>query len=154
MTDSSQRTILLVEDNADDEMLTLRAFRKSNLRNPIVVVRDGAEALDYLFSRGTHAGRDPYLQPQIVLLDIHLPKVDGLTVLRCIREDERTRLVPVVMLTSSTEERDLSGSYSLGVNGYVRKPMEVTAFIEAVRQLGLYWLLVNEPSPRAVRGAS
>lgn len=152
MNDPNQRVILLVEDNPDDELLTLRAFRKSNIRNPVVVVRDGAEALDYLFARGAHAGRDPNVLPQVVLLDIHLPKLDGLAVLRHIREDERTRLLPVVMLTSSNEERDLSGSYELGVNSYVRKPVDVTAFFDAVRQLGMYWLLINEPSPRAPRG--
>ncbi|MDY7230281.1 response regulator [Hyalangium rubrum] len=153
MNEINQRVILLVEDNPDDEVLTLRALRKSNIRNPITVVRDGAEALDYIFIRGAHAGRDPSIQLQVILLDIHLPKVDGLTVLRRIRESEHTRLLPVVMLTSSNEERDLDGSYELGVNSYVRKPVGVTDFFEAVRQLGMYWLILNEPLPRNTRGA-
>jgi CheY-like chemotaxis protein len=152
MIDIHQRVILLVEDNADDEVLTLRALRKSNIRNPIAVARDGAEALDYIFVRGVHAGRDPHIQLQVVLLDMHLPKLDGLAVLRHIRENERTRLLPVVMLTSSNEEQDLQGSYQLGVNSYVRKPVGVTEFFDAVRQLGVYWLVLNAPSPRAVRG--
>ena len=148
MNDFHQRTILLVEDNSDDEVLTLRAFRKINIRNPVVVVRDGAAALDYLFARGVYQGRDVSERPQVVLLDVHLPKLDGVAVLRQIREDERTRTLPVVMLTSSNEERDLSGCYQLGVNSYVRKPVDVASFFEAVRQLGVYWLLLNEPSPR------
>ena len=148
MSEFDQRPILLVEDNQDDEVLTLRAFRKSNIRNPVVVARDGAEALDYLFGRGAYSDRDMSIQPQVVLLDVHLPKLDGLEVLRHIREDERTRLLPVVMLTSSNEERDLSGSYHLGVNSYVRKPVDVTSFFEAVRQLGMYWLVLNETSTR------
>ncbi|WP_224363041.1 response regulator [Hyalangium versicolor] len=152
MTEAQNRVILLVEDNPDDELLTLRALRKSNIRNPIVVVRDGAEAIDYIFVEGTHANRDPYIQIQVILLDIHLPKLDGLAVLSRIREDERTRKLPVVMLTSSNEERDLEGSYELGVNSYVRKPVGVTEFFEAVRQLGMYWLVLNEPAPRAMRG--
>jgi CheY-like chemotaxis protein len=152
MNDIHQRVILLVEDNPDDEVLTLRALRKSNIRNPIVVVRDGAEAVDYIFTQGVHAGRDPNIQLQVILLDIHLPKLDGLAVLRRIRENETTRLLPVVMLTSSNEDRDLSGSYELGVNSYVRKPVGVTEFFEAVRQLGMYWLILNEPSPRTMRG--
>lgn len=149
MTEFDQRPILLVEDNPDDEVLTLRAFRKSNIRNPVVVARDGAEALDYLFGRNAYAGRDLSIQPQVILLDVHLPKLDGLEVLRHIREDERTRQLPVVMLTSSNEERDLSGSYQLGVNSYVRKPVDVASFFEAVRQLGMYWLVLNETSSRA-----
>lgn len=153
MNEFNQRVILLVEDNQDDEVLTLRALRKSNIRNPIAVVRDGAEAVDYIFAQGVHAGRDPHIQLQVVLLDIHLPKMDGLAVLRRIREDERTRLLPVVMLTSSNEEQDLDGCYELGVNSYVRKPVGVTDFFEAVRQLGMYWLVLNEPAPRALRGA-
>jgi CheY-like chemotaxis protein len=149
MSEFDQRPILLVEDNQDDEVLTLRAFRKSNIRNPVVVARDGAEALDYLFGRGAYAGRDMSIMPQVILLDVHLPKLDGLEVLRHIREDERTRQLPVVMLTSSNEERDLSGSYQLGVNSYVRKPVDVTSFFEAVRQLGMYWLVLNETSTRS-----
>ncbi|MDY7227018.1 response regulator [Hyalangium rubrum] len=147
MNEFERRVILLVEDNPDDELLTLRAFHKSNIRNPVIVVRDGAEALDYLFARGAYEGRDASLLPQVVLLDLHLPKLDGLAVLRQIRENERTRTLPVVMLTSSNEERDLTGSYQLGVNSYVRKPVDVTSFFEAVRQLGMYWLVLNEPSP-------
>jgi CheY-like chemotaxis protein len=148
MNDFHERVILLVEDNPDDELLTLRAFKKSNIRNPIVVVRDGAEAVDYLFAQGNYASRDPNVQPQVVLLDLHLPKLDGLAVLRHIRQDERTRLLPVVMLTSSNEERDLTGSYELGVNSYVRKPVDVGSFFEAIRQLGMYWLVLNETSPQ------
>ena len=147
MNDLHQRVILLVEDNPDDEVLTLRALRKSNIRNPIVVVRDGAEAVDYLFARGAHSGRDASIQPQVILLDMHLPKLDGLAVLRHIREDERTQTLPVVMLTSSNEERDLVGSYRLGVNSYVRKPVDVGAFFEAIRQLGMYWAVLNEAVP-------
>jgi CheY-like chemotaxis protein len=148
MNDIDKRVILLVEDNQDDEVLTLRAFRKINIRNPVVVTRDGAEALDYLFGRGAWEGRDVSILPQVILLDVHLPKLDGLEVLRQIRTHERTRLLPVVMLTSSNEERDLTGSYQLGVNSYVRKPVDVSSFFEAVRQLGMYWLVLNEASPR------
>ena len=147
MNDLHQRVILLVEDNPDDEVLTLRALRKSNIRNPIVVVRDGAEAVEYLFAQGSHSGRDASIQPQVILLDMHLPKLDGLAVLRHIREDPRTRTLPVVMLTSSNEERDLVGSYRLGVNSYVRKPVDVAAFFEAIRQLGMYWAVLNEAMP-------
>jgi two-component system response regulator len=148
MNEFDQRPILLVEDNQDDEVLTLRAFKKSNIRNPVIVARDGAEALDYLFGRNAYADRDMSIQPQVVLLDVHLPKLDGLEVLRHIREDERTRLLPVVMLTSSNEERDMSGSYHLGVNSYVRKPVDFGQFVEAVNQLGLYWLVLNQvPRP-------
>jgi two-component system, response regulator len=139
--------ILLVEDNADDEALTLRALKKNNIRNAVVVAHDGAEALDYLLGTGAYAGRDVSLLPQIVLLDLKLPKVDGLGVLRAIRGDARTRRVPVVILTSSKEERDLIEGYDLGTNSYIRKPVDFTAFIEAVRQLGLYWLVLNEPPP-------
>jgi len=149
MNDPSQRVILLVEDNADDELMTLRAFRKSNIRNPVVVVRDGAEALDYLFIQGRHADRDSSIRPQVILLDLHLPRIDGLEVLRRIRAHEQTRTLPVVILTSSKEERDLVEGYQLGVNSFVHKPVDVTAFFEAVRQLGMYWLVLNEmPSPR------
>jgi two-component system, response regulator len=142
--------ILLVEDNPDDEALTIRALKKNNIKNTVVVAHDGAEALDYLFGTGAHAGRDVSSLPQIVLLDLKLPKVDGLGVLRAIRGDARTRRVPVVILTSSKEERDLVESYDLGTNSYIRKPVDFTAFIEAVRQLGLYWLVLNEspPEPR------
>ena len=140
--------ILLVEDNPDDQALTLRALRKNNITNEVVVTTDGVEALDYLFGTGAHAGRDPHELPQLVLLDLKLPKVDGLEVLKRLRADHRTRLLPVVILTSSKEERDLVSSYSLGANSYVRKPVDFTEFTDAVRQLGLYWLLLNEPPPR------
>jgi two-component system response regulator len=143
--------ILLVEDNPDDEALTIRALKKNNIKNTVVVAHDGAEALDYLFGTGAHAGRDVSSLPQIVLLDLKLPKVDGLGVLRAIRADARTRRVPVVILTSSKEERDLVESYDLGTNSYIRKPVDFTAFIEAVRQLGLYWLVLNEPPPEQRR---
>ncbi len=141
-------TILLVEDNPDDEALTLRALRRNNVRNEIAVTRDGAEALAYLFPTGTHASRDASAIPALILLDLKLPKVDGLEVLRRIRADERTKLLPVVILTSSTEEQDLLNGYSLGANSYVRKPVDFFEFTRAVQQLGLYWLLLNEPPPR------
>ena len=137
--------ILLVEDNPHDEALTLRALQKRNLANEIVVVRDGAEALDYLFCNGSHTGRDPEDLPSVVLLDLKLPKLYGLEVLRRIRSNERTKLLPVVILTSSDEQRDLIESYRGGANSYVRKPVEFDQFTEAVQQLGLYWLLMNEP---------
>lgn len=142
------KIILLIEDNPDDETLTLRALKNHNIRNEVVVARDGVEALDYLFGTGSHAGRDTRVMPQLVLLDLKLPKVDGLEVLRRIRADERTRLLPVVILTSSSEERDLVEGYSLGANSYVRKPVDFLQFSRAVQQLGLYWLLLNEPPPR------
>jgi len=144
---NSNRIILLVEDNPRDEELTIRALKKSNVLNPIVVARDGAEALDYLHARGAHAERDASSLPQLVLLDLKLPKVDGLEVLRELRGDPRTALLPVVVLTSSVEEQDLLRSYSLGANSYVRKPVDFVQFIEAVRQLGLYWLVLNEAPP-------
>jgi two-component system response regulator len=144
----AQKPILLVEDNPDDEALTVRAFRKNNVSNDVVVVRDGAEALDYLFATGRHAGRPQSALPQVVLLDLKLPKMDGLEVLRRIRADERTRLLPVVILTSSKEERDLVDGYRFGCNSYVRKPVDFDEFIEAARQLGLYWLLLNEAPPK------
>lgn len=143
-TTSADRVILLVEDNPRDEELTLRALKKSNVLNPIVVARDGVDALDYLFARGAHADRPPAAFPQLVLLDLKLPKLDGLEVLRTVRLDERTKLLPVVILTSSVEEQDLVRGYSLGANSYVRKPVDFVQFSEAVRQLGLYWLLLNE----------
>ena len=139
--------ILLVEDNPDDEALTIRAFAKHKIHNEIVVVRDGAEALDFLFGTGVHAGRDLSVMPHVVLLDLKLPKIDGLEVLRRIRADDRTRLMPVVILTSSNEERDLIEGYSLGANSYVRKPVDFAQFVEAVRQLGLYWLVLNSRAP-------
>jgi len=141
------KIILLVEDNPDDEALSIRALKKSNIRNEVVVARDGAEALDFLFGTGAHAGRDMSLWPQVILLDLKLPKVDGLEVLRRIRADERTQLLPVVILTSSKEERDLIEGYKLGANSYVRKPVDFSQFAEAVRQLGLYWFVLNEMPP-------
>jgi two-component system response regulator len=140
--------ILLVEDNADDVELTLRAFRKSKILNEIVVVRDGVEALDYLFGTGMHAGRDPKTNPEVILLDLKLPKIGGLDVLRRLRAEERTRRIPVVVLTSSNEERDILTSYDLGANSFVRKPVDFAQFVEAARQLGLYWLVTNEAPPQ------
>ncbi len=137
--------ILLVEDNPDDVDLTLRAFDRSKIMNEIVVARDGAEALEYLFATGAHAGRDPSVMPEVVLLDLKLPKIDGLGVLRRVRADERTRRLPVVVLTSSNEEKDILSSYDLGANSFVRKPVDFTQFLEAARQLGLYWLVINQP---------
>jgi len=139
-----QKFILLVEDNPDDEALTLRALNKNKLANGVVVARDGAEAVDFLFGTGAHAGRDVNDLPQIVLLDLKLPKLDGFEVLRRIRADERTKVLPVVILTSSKEERDVAQGYRDGCNSYVRKPVNFDEFVEAARQLGLYWLLLNE----------
>ncbi len=144
---STDKTILLVEDNPKDVELTLRAFRKSNISNRVVVARDGVEALDYLFARGAHADRPASELPQLVLLDLKLPKLDGLEVLRAVRQDERTKLVPVVILTSSLEEQDLMRGYALGANSYVRKPIDFVQFAEAVKQLGLYWLVTNQAPP-------
>jgi two-component system response regulator len=139
--------ILLVEDNADDVELTLRAFRKSKVLNEIVVACDGVEALDYVFATGTHAGRNPKVNPEVILLDLKLPKIGGLEVLRRLRAEERTRRIPVVVLTSSNEEKDILTSYNLGANSFVRKPVDFAQFVEAARQLGLYWLVTNEPPP-------
>lgn len=146
-----ERTILLVEDNPRDEELTLRALRKSSILNPIVVAHDGVEALDYLFGRGAHEGRDTAHGPEVVLLDLKLPKIDGLEVLRALRADDRTKLLPVVVLTSSKEDQDLTRSYSEGANSYVRKPVDFQQFVEAIRQLGLYWLVINESPPHTGR---
>jgi len=144
----NNKILLLVEDNPDDETLTLRAFAKNNISNQVVVARDGVEALDYLFGTGTYAGRDVRIQPQLILLDLKLPKLDGLEVLRRLRGDERTKLLPVVILTSSKEDEDRIQSYRLGANSYIRKPVDFLQFIEAVRQLGLYWLVLNEAAPQ------
>jgi CheY-like chemotaxis protein len=145
----NNRVILLVEDNPDDRELTLRAFAKSNVGNEIVAVSDGVEALDYLFGTGSYAGLPAPRPPAVILLDLKLPKIDGLEVLRRIRADVRTRFLPVVILTSSRDERDLVEGYRLGANSYVRKPVDFNEFLEATRQLGLYWLLCNEVPPSA-----
>ncbi|MHB1513944.1 MAG: response regulator [Acidiferrobacter sp.] len=141
-----ERCILLVEDNPDDEMLTRRAFAKNNITNPVVIAHDGAEALEYLFDEKTNAEGGQGL-PILTLLDLKLPKVDGLTVLRRLRADPRTRLLPVVILTSSAEQQDLIEGYGLGANSYIRKPVDFAQFMEAVRQLGLYWLVLNSAPP-------
>ena len=147
-----EKTILLVEDNPDDEALTIRALKKNNILNEVVVARDGVEALDFLFGEGAHSGRDTSDQPQVILLDLKLPKLDGLEVLKRIRADRRSSLLPVVILTTSNEERDVIDSYELGANSYIRKPVDFEQFIEAVRQLGLYWLVLNHAPPN--RGKS
>jgi two-component system response regulator len=139
-----EKIILLVEDNADDEELTVRALKKNNVTNDLVIARDGVEALDYLFGTGAYSGRDTSVLPGLVLLDLKLPKIDGLEVLRRMRGDERTKRLPVVVLTSSKEEQDVIRSYDLGANSYIRKPVDFNQFTEAVRQLGLYWLVLNE----------
>lgn len=141
---SKGETILLVEDNPDDVELTLRAFRKNKIVNDMVVVRDGVEALDYLFGTGDYTDRDTSDIPRVILLDLKLPKLNGLQVLERLRNDERTRFTPVVILTSSKEEQDLVTSYKNGANSYVRKPVDFRQFVEAVRHIGLYWLLINE----------
>jgi len=141
------RIILLVEDNPDDVELTLRALKKNNVTNEVVVAHDGVEALDYLFGMGAYAGRDLSVMPTVILLDLKLPKMDGLEVLRRLRADDRTRLLPVVILTSSKEEQDIVNGYRLGANSYVRKPVDFAQFMEAVGQLRLYWLLLNEGPP-------
>jgi two-component system response regulator len=140
----TSKVILLVEDNPDDVKLTMRALKKANVLNEVVVAQDGAEALEYLFGTGRYAGRDVNQKPQVILLDLKMPKVDGLEVLQRIRADEKTRLLPVVVLTTSSEDKDRVSSYKLGANSYVRKPVDFNQFTEAVRQLGLYWLLLNE----------
>lgn len=146
-----EKIILLVEDNPDDVELTLRAFKKCNIANEVVVARDGVEALDYLFGTGAYAGRDLSVMPAVVLLDLKLPRIDGLEVLRRLRADERTRFLPVVVLTSSNEDQDVVNSYQLGANSYIRKPVDFVQFIDAVRQLGIYWLLLNEAPPKGRR---
>ena len=145
--DQMTKTILLVEDNPDDAKLTLRAFKRNNMSNPIVVARDGVEALDFLFARGAYAERAGKPPPTLIILDLKLPRLDGLGVLKAVRGDERTKLIPVVILTSSKEEQDLIQSYSLGANSYVRKPVDFTEFVEAVRLLGIYWLMTNQAPP-------
>jgi two-component system, response regulator len=144
------QVIMLVEDNVDDEVLTVRALKKNKIVNEIVVARDGLEALEYLFCEGAHEGRDTKDMPQVVLLDLKLPKLDGLEVLRRLRGDPRTKLIPVVILTSSNEEQDRMSGYGLGANSYVRKPVDFDQFVIAATQLGLYWLVLNEPPPGRV----
>lgn len=146
------KTILLVEDNLDDEELTIRALKKKNILNDVVVARDGAEALDYIFGEGKHAGRDLSVMPELILLDLNLPKISGLDVLRRIRSNERTKLLPVVILTTSSEERDRIESYKLGANSYIRKPVNFEQFSEAILQLGVYWLVLNQGPPIPKRG--
>jgi two-component system response regulator len=143
----ADKPILLVEDNKDDELLMIRAFKKNGIVNEVIVARDGVEALEYLFGEGAHAGRDLSTQPQVVLLDLNLPRIGGLDVLRRIRNDERTKFQAVVVLTSSKEEEDILRSYSLGANSYVRKPVDFLEFGNAVKALGLFWLLLHEPAP-------
>jgi CheY-like chemotaxis protein len=142
-----ESVILLVEDNPDDETLTLRALKKNNIRNEVVVARDGVEAVDYLFGTGAYAGRDLSAMPQVVLLDLKLPRMDGFEVLERIRSSEATKFLPVVILTTSNEDQDRLRGYGLGANSFVRKPVEFDKFIQAVRQLGLYWLILNEAAP-------
>jgi two-component system, response regulator len=144
------KVILLVEDNPDDELLTLRALRMNNVLNKVVVARDGVEALDYLFGTGKYSGRDTTVMPQLILLDLKLPKIDGLEVLKRLRADERTQLLPVVILTSSREQQDMLDGYGLGANSYVRKPVNFEQFVQAIEQLKLYWLILNEAPPAAV----
>jgi two-component system response regulator len=146
-----EKVILLVEDNSDDEILTLRALKKNNITNEVVVARDGVEALDYLFGTGRYAGRDISVMPQITLLDLKLPKIDGLEVLRRVRANDATKFLPVVILTTSNEDKDRLAGYSLGANSYIRKPVDFEQFTQAVLQLGLYWLLLNQAPPVVVK---
>lgn len=141
---TNSKTILLVEDNPDDEALAIRALKRNHISNEIIVAHDGVEALDYLFGTGVYGGRDISVKPTVILLDLKLPRIDGIEVLRRLREDERTKLLPVVILTTSSEEQDMLNSYSLGCNSYIRKPVNFIEFTEAIRQLGMYWLLMNE----------
>ena len=143
----NEKIILLVEDNPDDVTLTLRALKKNNILNEVVVAKDGVEALDYLFGAGIYAGRDTSVMPVVTLLDLKLPKIDGLEVLKRVRANEKTKLIPIVILTSSKEENDLINGYSLGANSYIRKPVDFEQFSEAIRELGLYWILLNESPP-------
>jgi two-component system, response regulator len=144
----AEKVILIVEDNPDDEEFTLRALRRAKVSNEIVVTRDGSEALDYLYATGVHAGRDPAATPAVVLLDLNLPKLGGIDVLRRMRAEESTRFTPVVVLTSSSEDEDMLRSYASGANSYVRKPVEFADFANAVARLGVYWMLLNEPPPK------
>ena len=146
-----KHTILLVEDNADDEALTLRALKKNNISNDIVIAHDGVEALDFLFATGVHAGRETSAPPALILLDLKLPKIDGLEVLQQIKSDEKLRIIPVVVLTSSREERDMVASYSLGVNAYVVKPVDFHEFVNAIRELGIFWAIINQPPPGSIK---
>ncbi len=143
----NKKIILLVEDNPDDVALTLRALKKNNILNEVVIARDGVEALDYLFGTGMYEGRDTSVMPVVTLLDLKLPRIDGLEVLKRVRENERTKLIPIVILTSSKEENDLINGYSLGANSYIRKPVDFNQFSEAIRELGLYWIVLNESPP-------
>ncbi len=146
----STKVILLVEDNPDDQLLTLRALKKTGVRNEVVVAHDGVEALDYVFASGSHSGRDPAVMPHLILLDLKLPRVGGLEVLKRLRSDERTRRLPVVILTSSREQRDMLDGYGLGANSYVRKPVDFEQFVSAVELLRRYWLVLNEDPPAAI----
>jgi two-component system response regulator len=152
--EKGQKVILLVEDNPDDEKLTVMGFKRNNIANPIVVAHDGKEALDYLFCQGAYAERDPLELPQVVVLDLKLPKIHGIEVLKKIRENPETHYLPVVVLTSSKEDRDIVETYELGVNAYVQKPVDFNEFGEAVKHLGMFWLLLNSaPNPRSIRAA-
>ena len=154
MNGMEAKVVLLVEDNPDDALLILRALKKNEVKNEVIVARDGVEALDYLFGTGIYAGRDTTVMPQLILLDLRLPKIDGLEVLRRVRDDERTKLLPLVVLTSSRDDQDLIEGYGLHANSYVCKPVGFERFVEAVRQLKLYWLILNEPPPRAENARS
>jgi two-component system response regulator len=143
----AKKPIMLAEDNSDDEMLTLRALKQNNIANEVVIAHDGVEVLDFLFCQGSHSGRDPALMPAMLLLDLKMPKMGGLEVLEHLRADPRTELLPIIILTSSKEEHDLIQGYKLHANSYIRKPVNFTQFIEAVKQIGMYWLVLNEPPP-------